>query len=93
MEADSEVPLEAAALRRARRGEALKMPNVVRLLDLLDSRVSMEVGGRWIPARPLPYYSWRARWRAAWLVFTGRADALVWPETKDASAKGKARRG
>jgi len=35
-------------------------------------------GGRWVPARPLPYYSWIQRWRAAWLVFTGKADALRW---------------
>jgi hypothetical protein len=32
-------------------------------------------GGRLVPARPLMR---RRRWRAAWLVLTGRADALVW---------------
>ncbi len=35
--------------------------------------------GRWVPARALPFFGRFVRWRAAWLVFTGRADALVWP--------------
>jgi hypothetical protein len=38
-----------------------------------DGRVTI-----WPYARPLPFYSWRTRWKAAWLVFTGRADALRW---------------
>ena len=33
----------------------------------------------WLPARPTGYQSFFQRWRAAWLVFTGQADALVWP--------------
>lgn len=33
----------------------------------------------WVPARPLPGYFWRERFRATWLVWTGRADALIWP--------------
>lgn len=33
----------------------------------------------WGPARPLGYSSIFKRIRAAWLVFTGRADALKWP--------------
>lgn len=33
----------------------------------------------WVPARPLGYPSYANRFRAAWLVFTGRADALIWP--------------
>jgi len=34
--------------------------------------------GRWVMARPLPFYSLTERWRVAWMVFTGRADALIW---------------
>lgn len=35
--------------------------------------------GREVPARPLgPSFRWQ-RTKAAWLVFTGRADALTWP--------------
>lgn len=36
--------------------------------------------GRWVPARPCGFYSLGSRWRAAWLVFTGRADAVEWPD-------------
>ncbi len=34
--------------------------------------------GRWVAARPEPFYSIWQRWRATWLVFTGRADACLW---------------
>ena len=36
-------------------------------------------GETWWPARPLGYPSFRYRLKAAWLVFTGRADAVTWP--------------
>lgn len=36
--------------------------------------------GRWVAARPLPYYSIFERWRVAWLVFTGKADAVVFTD-------------
>lgn len=38
-----------------------------------------EKTGRWIPCRPVPA-PWRRRLKAAWLVLTGRADAVVWQE-------------
>jgi hypothetical protein len=36
--------------------------------------------GRWVAARPLAWQglSFRRRLRAAWMVFTGRWDALRW---------------
>jgi hypothetical protein len=34
--------------------------------------------GQWVPARPYGFYSFKSRFRAAWLVFTGKADALTW---------------
>jgi hypothetical protein len=34
--------------------------------------------GKWGPARPLGFFSLRSRLRAAWLVFTGKADAVIW---------------
>ena len=37
-----------------------------------------QVNGLWIPSRPEGFASPRNRIKAAWLVFTGRADALVW---------------
>jgi len=35
--------------------------------------------GRYVPARPMGFYSMRSRIRLAWMVFTGKADALIWP--------------
>ncbi len=41
---------------------------------------SIGASGRYVPARPLPYYGRFQRLKAAWLVFIGRADALMWEE-------------
>lgn len=35
--------------------------------------------GRWVPARSCVYSSVLMRIKATWLVWTGRADALIWP--------------
>ena len=37
-----------------------------------------KIDGQWRLARPLPYYCWKQRWRLAWMVFTGKADAVKW---------------
>jgi hypothetical protein len=37
-------------------------------------------GKNWVPARPLGFYSMTERARLAWMVFTGKADALTWPQ-------------
>jgi len=39
------------------------------------------IGGKWVPARPLNHKvrSIRQKIREAWMVFTGKADALLWP--------------
>lgn len=34
----------------------------------------------YVPARPMGWSSLPVRLRAVWLVFTGRADALVWEQ-------------
>lgn len=36
--------------------------------------------GVWVPARPLSSMSCCGRLKAAWLVFIGRADAVIWPD-------------
>jgi hypothetical protein len=51
-----------------------------RMLDSRESLVQLEGGGMWHPARPLGFFSITHRLRCAWLVFTGKADALIWPE-------------
>jgi len=51
-----------------------------------EDLMTMEVGtaalidGDWVPARPLGRSGLLYRLKAAWTVFTGRADALVWPK-------------
>jgi len=60
----------------------MKSPSIINLTyewqhSLTD--VTTCVNGKWVPARPLGYPSLRYRIRAAWLVLTGRADALIWP--------------
>lgn len=36
--------------------------------------------GTWVPARPLGHnaWSWRIRWKLAFMVLIGKADALFW---------------
>lgn len=36
------------------------------------------IDGKYVPARPISFYSIKYRLKATWLVFTGKADALVW---------------
>jgi len=52
---------------------------VIELADIcaLSSCSEVEIGGESVPERPVVTGS---RWRAAWLVLIGRADALVWPK-------------
>lgn len=38
----------------------------------------VEGPGWWGPSRPCPYFSITERWKRAWHVLTGRADALYW---------------
>lgn len=35
--------------------------------------------GRWCPARPIGLFSIWHRLECAWMVFTGKADVIVWP--------------
>lgn len=44
-----------------------------------DDQCSVRTDEGLVPARPMGFSSWRRRLRATWLVFTGQADAVVWP--------------
>jgi hypothetical protein len=37
-------------------------------------------GDKWVPARGMGSSSLRSRLRLAWMVFTGKADALLWED-------------
>lgn len=41
-----------------------------------NGRVTVKV---WVPSRPVPCPTLMDRIRDAWMVFTGRADVLIWP--------------
>jgi len=47
--------------------------------DLRSWNVDHEIGGRWLPARPLRFWELR-RIKAAWRVLIGRYDALDWED-------------
>jgi hypothetical protein len=57
-------------------------PNLYTLYNLLHDRHnnSAFINGKWIPARPLGFYSLSHRIKLAWTVFTGKADVVTWPE-------------
>lgn len=58
-----------------------KAPTVWILMDLLKhckETLSHEEEG-WVPARPLGLDTIQQRFKAAWLVFSGQADAVKWP--------------
>jgi hypothetical protein len=56
-------------------------PNIIKLENLYSSTDCSQacIDGKWVPARPCGFYSIGNRAKAAWLVFTGKADALLWP--------------
>jgi len=65
----------------------MRKPEIISVVDLSCDRAMAEwtlADGRkwWGPARA---YGWNqiqlfGRFKAAWMVFTGRADALTWPQ-------------
>lgn len=58
-----------------------KAPHIWELPKLLDitQTVTMRVNDEWVPVRPISTNNIQTRLKATWLVFTGKADAVVWP--------------
>ncbi len=56
---------------------------VWRLGDLIASARETTMrptnGSGYVPCRPLGHTGWKYRLKAAWKVFTGKADAVIWP--------------
>ena len=54
-----------------------------RLGDLIafarENMVKPTHDSKYVPCRPLGWTSLKYRLRAAWMVFTGKADAVTWP--------------
>lgn len=57
-----------------------RTPNVITVDSVIASakETTVLIEGKWIPARPEGYWAFTARVKAAWKVFIGHADALVW---------------
>lgn len=53
-------------------------PAIIHAEELRKWPVLKEWNGTWTACRPVSGGGLRDRFRYAWLVFTGRADALVW---------------
>ena len=51
------------------------------LRDLVDHCYTTQtcIENKWVPTRPINYTSLSIRVKSAWLVFTGKADAVIWP--------------
>lgn len=61
----------------------MKAPNIYTLEHLRSEMISSNqagINGKWVPARPIGYYSIKHRIQCAWMVFTGKGDVVVWPE-------------
>lgn len=56
----------------------MKTVSLIHADSLLELRVDREIDGQWVLARPLGMAGLFHRMRLAWLVFTGRCDALKW---------------
>lgn len=65
------------------RKSTMKCPNVWKLHDLGDHLMRGDTlctghDGKWVRSRPAGYPALRQRFKAARLVFTGKADAVIW---------------
>ena len=60
----------------------MKAPRIIQLDEefVCVAGCQAKINGKWVPVRPEGYYSIANRIKCAWMVFTGKADALVWPE-------------
>ena len=62
----------------------MRKPDIRCVTEVVRDAQQCQAGlpdGRWVPARS---YGWNhlsffGRFKAAWLVWTGKADALTWP--------------
>jgi hypothetical protein len=56
----------------------MKSINIFTVEDIKRLSNHVEIGGKWVDARPEGYHSFIYRLKVTWLVFTGKADALKW---------------
>lgn len=52
--------------------------SIIHVNTVLSNNNATLIDGKYVPARSEGFSSWRYRLKATWLVFTGKADALIW---------------
>lgn len=59
-----------------------KAPSIFHLSSLIDNSrtTAVQINGKWVPARPIGFYSFWYRLKCAWLAFRGECDLVKWPE-------------
>jgi hypothetical protein len=60
------------------------IPRLYTLRQLIATTAGEEgtrvlINNQWVPARPMGYGGIVRRFKLAWKVFTGKADAVTWP--------------
>ena len=82
-------PYQTSHLTHPSTSPTLSMNKAPALYNLNQLRAAItgkapatQIGKKWVPARPLGLFSLRNRLRLAWGVFTGKYDALQWPENQ-----------
>ena len=53
-------------------------PSIYTVDYIRTSNTTAQINGKWIPARPLGLDTLKNRFRLAFMVFTGKLDALKW---------------
>lgn len=53
------------------------MYNIEDLIKIATEYITL-INGKYVPSRPVPFNSWLFRFKDAWAVLTGKADAVKW---------------
>lgn len=56
--------------------------NVLKVEELQEWNIDVKIDNEYVPARPIGYLDFVSRLKIAWMVFTGKADALLWPKNQ-----------
>lgn len=56
--------------------------SVLKVEELQDWNIDVKIDDVYVPARPIGYLDFISRLKIAWMVFTGKADALIWPKNQ-----------
>ena len=58
----------------------MRYPNIFTVGGLVHAtKIEVKIDDHWVPLRPEGFRSIWHRFQAAWLVFRGEADAVIWP--------------